>query len=49
MEDNKKCTTIWLRPSVIRRMDAWLEESQNLLDWIEKTPAEKQAWMEQVS
>ena len=27
MEDNKKCTTIWLRPSVIRRMDAWLEEA----------------------
>lgn len=30
-------------------MAKWLEESQNLLDWIEKTPAEKQAWMEQVS
>ena len=28
-------------------MAKWLEESQNLLDWIEKTPAEKQAWMEQ--
>ena len=27
MEDNKKCTTIWLRPSVIRRMDAWMEEA----------------------
>ena len=27
-------------------MAKWLEESQNLLDWIEKTPAEKQAWME---
>ena len=24
-------------------MAKWLEESQNLLDWIEKTPAEKQA------
>lgn len=30
-------------------MAKWLEESQNLLDWIERTPAEKQAWMEQVS
>lgn len=30
-------------------MAKWLEESQNLLDWIEKTPAEKQAWMEQDS
>ena len=30
-------------------MAKWLEEYQNLLDWIEKTPAEKQAWMEQVS
>lgn len=30
-------------------MAKWLEESQNLLDWIEKTPAEKQAWKEQVS
>ena len=30
-------------------MAKWLEESQNLLDWIEKTPAEKQAWMEPVS
>ena len=30
-------------------MAKWLEESQNLLDWIEKTSAEKQAWMEQVS
>ncbi len=30
-------------------MAKWLEESQNLLDWIEKTDEEKQAWMEQVS
>ena len=30
MEDNKKCTTIWLRPSVIRRMDAWLQEPQRI-------------------
>ncbi len=30
-------------------MAKWLEESQNLLDFIEKTPAEKQAFMEQVS
>lgn len=29
------------------QMAKWLEESQNLLDWIEKTPAEKQAWTEQ--
>ena len=27
MDDNKKSTTIWLRPSVIRRMDGWLEEA----------------------
>ena len=26
MDDNKKSTTIWLRPSVISRMDGWLEE-----------------------
>ena len=25
MDDNKKSTTIWLRPSVISRMDSWLE------------------------
>ena len=25
MDDNKKSTTIWLRPSVISRMDGWLE------------------------
>ena len=24
MDDNKKSTTIWLRPSVISRMDGWL-------------------------
>ena len=30
-------------------MAKWLEESQILLDWIEKTPAEKQAWGEQVN
>ena len=30
-------------------MAKWLEESQNLLDWIEQAPKEKQAWMEQVS
>lgn len=27
-------------------MAKWLEESQNLLDWIEQAPKEKQAWME---
>ena len=27
MEDNKKCTTVWLRPSVIQRIDAWMEEA----------------------
>ena len=38
MEDNKKCTTIWLRPSVIRRMDAWLEEAncRSRSEFIEK-------------
>ena len=25
MDDNKKSTTIWLRPSMISRMDGWLE------------------------
>ena len=25
MDDNKKSTTIWLRPSVISRMDGWLK------------------------
>ena len=25
MDDNKKSTTIWLRPSVISRMDSWLK------------------------
>ena len=25
MNNNKKSTTIWLRPSVISRMDGWLE------------------------
>ena len=25
MDDNKKSTTIWLRPSVISRMDGWLQ------------------------
>ena len=30
-------------------MAKWLEESQNLLDWIETTSEENQAWMEQVS
>lgn len=32
MEDNKKCTTIWLRPSVIRRMDGGgeLQEPQRI-------------------
>ena len=28
-------------------MAKWLEESQNLLNWIEQTPKEKQAWMDQ--
>ena len=27
-------------------MAKWLEESQNLLDWIVQAPKEKQAWME---
>ena len=27
-------------------MAKWLEESQNLLDWIEQAPKEKKAWME---
>ena len=27
-------------------MAKWLVESQNLLDWIEQAPKEKQAWME---
>lgn len=27
-------------------MAKWLEESQNLLDWIEQAPKKKQAWME---
>ena len=26
-------------------MAKWLEESQNLLDWIVQEPKEKQAWM----
>lgn len=30
----------------IFEMAKWLEESQNLLDWIEQAPKEKQAWME---
>ena len=38
MEDNKKCTTIWLRPSVIRRMDTWMEEAncRSRSEFIEK-------------
>ena len=38
MEDNKKSTTIWLRPSVIRRMDAWMEEAncRSRSEFIEK-------------
>ena len=38
MEDNKKGTTIWLRPSVIRRMDAWMEEAncRSRSEFIEK-------------
>ena len=30
-------------------MAKWLEESQNLLDWIEQAPKEKQMWMEQAN
>ena len=30
-------------------MAKWLEESQNLLDWIEQTPKEKQAWIDQAN
>ena len=30
-------------------MAKWLEESQNLLDYIEQTPEEKQVWLEQCS
>ena len=39
MDDNKKSTTIWLRPSVIRRMDGWLEEAncKSRSEFIEKS------------
>lgn len=30
-------------------MAKWLEESQNLLDWIEQTSKEKQAWIDQAN
>ena len=39
MDDNKKSTTIWLRPSVIRRMDGWLETAncKSRSEFIEKS------------
>ena len=39
MDDNKKSTTIWLRPSVISRMDGWLEEAncKSRSEFIEKS------------
>ena len=39
MDDNKKSTTIWLRPSVISRMDGWLEADncQSRSEFIEKS------------
>ena len=38
MDDNKKSTTIWLRPSVISRMDGWLETAncKSRSEFIEK-------------
>ena len=49
MEDNKKCTTIWLRPSVIRRMDAWLEEAncRSRSEFIEKAADDPIAYGDQ--
>ena len=39
MDDNKKSTTIWMRPSVISRMDGWLEEAncKSRSEFIEKS------------
>lgn len=39
MDDNKKSTTIWLRPSVISRMDGWLETAncKSRSEFIEKS------------
>ena len=39
MDDNKKSTTIWLRPSVISRMDGWLEAAncKSRSEFIEKS------------
>ena len=39
MDDNKKSTTIWLRPSVTSRMDGWLEEAncKSRSEFIEKS------------
>ena len=38
MDDNKTSTTIWLRPSVISRMDGWLEADncQSRSEFVEK-------------
>ena len=38
MDDNKKSTTIWLRPSVISRMDGWLEadDCQSRSEFVDK-------------
>ena len=38
MDDNKKSTTIWLRPSVISRMDGWLEADncQSRIEFVDK-------------
>ena len=50
MEDNKKCTTIWLRPSVIRRMDAWMEEAncRSRSEFIEKAVRFYMGYPEQI-
>ena len=39
MDDNKKSTTIWLRPSVISRMDGWRETAncKSRSEFIEKS------------
>ena len=37
-EDNKRNTTLWLRPSTIQRMDSWLAEDncQSRSEFVEK-------------
>ena len=46
-------TSLWMNSPYARtkmfEMAKWLEESQNLLDWIEQTPKEKQAWIDQAN